>query len=171
MVAGESYRFGYKAAGDAAELVKLCEEYGLAAYIIKSVMDRNQKVVNSVNSKERGQVSSTRVRYALSVGDMKYVCELLGRRHRLILMAKGLEGLINSNSSSRLSAPKSCLLNLAPKEGLYNKCFVCTIDENLIPCRVVIDSTHVHIEMDEIGTCHPVGTQDYLSIEFGDEGV
>lgn len=169
MVAGESYRFGYKAAGDAVELVKLCEEYGLGAYIIKSVMDKNQKVVNSANSKERGQVSSTRVRHALSVGDMKYVSELLGRRHRLILMTKGLEGL--SNSNSRVSAPKSCLLNLAPKEGLYNKCFVCTSDENLIPCRVIIDSTHVHIETDELGTYYPVGIQDYLSIEFGDEGA
>ncbi|XP_022139223.1 FAD synthetase 2, chloroplastic-like [Momordica charantia] len=169
VVAGESYRFGYKAAGDAVELVKLCEEYGLGACIIKSVMDKNQKVVNSANSKERGQVSSTRVRYALSIGDMKYVSELLGRRHRLILMAKGLEGF--SNRNSRVSAPKSCLLNLAPKEGLYNNCFVCTIDENLIPCCVVIDSTHVHIEMDEIGTCNPLETQDYLSVEFGDEAA
>lgn len=168
-MAGESYRFGYKAAGDAAELVKLCEEYGLGACIIKSVMDKNQKVVNSANSKERGQVSSTRVRYALSIGDMKYVSELLGRRHRLILMAKGLEGF--SNRNSRVSAPKSCLLNLAPKEGLYNNCFVCTIDENLIPCRVVIDLTHVHVEMDEIGTCNPLETQDYLSVEFGDEAA
>ncbi|XP_023524438.1 FAD synthetase 2, chloroplastic-like [Cucurbita pepo subsp. pepo] len=171
VVAGESYRFGYKAAGDAAELVKLCEEYGLGAYIIKSVMDTNQKVVNSTNSMERGQVSSTRVRYALSIGDMKYVSELLGRRHRLILMAKGLEGLSNSNSNSRVSAPKSCLLNLAPKEGLYNKCFICTSDDDLIPCRVVIDSTHVHIEMDDIGTRHPVGTQNYLSVEFDHEGA
>ena len=168
-MAGESYRFGYKAAGDAAELVKLCEEYGISAYIIKSVMDRNQKVVNSANSKERGQVSSTRVRHALSKGDMKYVSELLGRRHRLILMAEGLEGF--SNSNNRVSAPRSCLLNLAPKEGLYNNCFVCTTDENLIPCRVAIDSTHVHIEMDDIGTSHLVGTQDRVNVEFGDEVV
>ncbi|KAL0539232.1 hypothetical protein IC582_023415 [Cucumis melo] len=166
VVAGESYRFGYKAAGDAAELVKLCEEYGISAYIIKSVMDRNQKVLNSANSKERGQVSSTRVRHALSIGDMKYVSELLGRRHRLILMEKGLEGF--SNTNSRVSAPRSCLLNLSPKEGFYNNCFLCTTDENLIPCRVAIDSTHVHIEMDDIGTIHLVGTQDCVNIEFGD---
>ncbi|RZB43240.1 FAD synthetase, chloroplastic [Glycine soja] len=36
---GENYQFGYKAAGDALELVKLCEEYGMEAYIIKSVME------------------------------------------------------------------------------------------------------------------------------------
>ena len=47
------------------ELVKLCEEYGMEAYIIKSVMDKNRfsADMNSVtNSIERGQVSSTRVR-------------------------------------------------------------------------------------------------------------
>ncbi|MCI56246.1 riboflavin biosynthesis protein RibF-like, partial [Trifolium medium] len=73
LVAGENYRFGYKAAGDASELVKLCEEYGMEAYIIKSVMDKNQFSTNinsNIGSKERGQVSSTRVREALAVGDM-----------------------------------------------------------------------------------------------------
>ncbi|KAK7290434.1 hypothetical protein RIF29_04862 [Crotalaria pallida] len=47
LVAGENYRFGYKAAGDALELVMLCEEYGLEAYIINSVMD----IINSTFSR------------------------------------------------------------------------------------------------------------------------
>ncbi|CAL9243837.1 unnamed protein product [Arabidopsis halleri] len=42
VVAGENYRFGYKASGDASELVRLCEEYGITAYIINSVMDKKQ---------------------------------------------------------------------------------------------------------------------------------
>ncbi|XP_022945275.1 FAD synthetase 2, chloroplastic-like isoform X1 [Cucurbita moschata] len=163
VVAGESYRFGYKAAGDTAE-------YGVGAYIIKSVMDKNQEFTDSTNSKEQGQVLSTRVRYTLSTGDMKYVSELLGCRHRLVLMAKDVEGL--SYSNSRVSVPRSCSLNLAPKEGLYDKCFVWSFDQNLTPCRVVIDSSHVHIELDELATCrHPVGTDDYISVEFDDEGV
>ncbi|KAL5194574.1 FAD synthetase 1, chloroplastic [Glycine soja] len=60
----ENYQFGYKAAGDALELVKLCEEYGMEAYIIKSVMDKNRfsaDMISVTNSIERGQVSSTRV--------------------------------------------------------------------------------------------------------------
>ncbi|XP_050250251.1 FAD synthetase 2, chloroplastic-like [Quercus robur] len=173
VVAGENYRFGYRAAGDALELVRLCEEYGLGAYIIGSVMDKKQyaRNMNSSDSKERGQVSSTRVRRALAVGDMRYVSELLGRKHRLILMAKDQEGF--TSNKSRVSAPKSCLLNLAPKEGLYEKCSLFIGEDNLVPCKVVIDTKHVHIEMDEVGTCNIVGNQDLrlLCIEFGDSGT
>ncbi|KAE8023022.1 hypothetical protein FH972_008776 [Carpinus fangiana] len=170
VVAGENYRFGYRAAGDALELVRLCEEYGMEACIIKSVMDKNEyaRNLNANDSKERGQVSSTRVRRALAVGDMRYVSELLGRKHRLILMAKDEGGL--SSNGSRVSVPKSCLLNLAPKEGLYEKCSIVVGEEKSVACKVVIDITHVHIEMDEQGICNIAGNQDLrlLRIEFGD---
>ncbi|XP_062107965.1 FAD synthetase 2, chloroplastic-like isoform X2 [Humulus lupulus] len=168
VVAGENYRFGYKAAGDAAELVKLCEEYGMGAYIINPVMDNNQLFVNinSGNPNDRGQVSSTRVRRALAVGDMKYVSELLGRRHRLILKANNRE--VFTCNKHKLSTPKSCLLNLAPKEGLYENCYL-IVGEKLIPCRVVIDTAQIHIEMDDIGTSSYFGSEDLelLRIEFG----
>lgn len=149
VVAGENYRFGYKAAGDASELVKLCDEYGIEAYIIKSVMDKNQYSanLNSNNPKEKGQVSSTRVRQALAAGDMRYVSELLGRLHRLILMATDSEGFIVSNY--KVSASKSCLMNLAPKEGLYEKCYLFLEQENVVQCRVVIDTKFVHVEISD----------------------
>ncbi|XP_062163634.1 FAD synthetase 2, chloroplastic-like [Alnus glutinosa] len=170
VVAGENYRFGYRAAGDALELARLCEEYGIEACIIKSVMDKNEyaRNINASDSKERGQVSSTRVRRALAVGDMRYVSELLGRKHRLILMANNEEGL--SSNGSRVSVPKSCLLNLAPKEGLYGKCSIVVGEEKVVACKVVIDITHVHIEMDEVDTCNIVGNQALrlFRIEFGD---
>nr|XP_009592244.1 FAD synthetase 2, chloroplastic-like isoform X2 [Nicotiana tomentosiformis] len=145
VVAGENYRFGYRASGDASDLVKLCKEYGLEAYIINSVMDKNQISgdLNSREKKERGQVSSTRVRYALDKGDMKYVSELLGRNHRLVLLMEDQERFISEKN--RLSAPKSCLLNLAPKEGLYENCSV-SIDENVVPCRVTVNTTDIHLE-------------------------
>jgi FAD synthase len=172
-LAGQNYRFGYRAAGDALELVRLCEEYGMEACIIKSLMDKNEyaRNVNANDSKERGQVSSTRVRRALAVGDMRYVSKLLGRKHRLILMAKD-EGGFSSNGS-RVSVPKSCLLNLAPKEGLYEKCSIVVGEEKVVACKVVIDLTHVHIEMDELGICNIAGNQDLrlLRIEFGDSGA
>ncbi|XP_021811319.1 FAD synthetase 2, chloroplastic-like [Prunus avium] len=172
VVAGENYRLGYKAAGDATELVRLCEEYGIGAYIINSVMDKNDYSINinSSDVKDRGQVSSTRVRRALAVGDMKYVSQLLGRQHRLILMGKEQEGF--RCGKNKLSVPKSCLLNLGPKEGLYEKCYVFVgEDDELVSCSVVIDREFVHIEMDEVGaSCNVVGTQDLsrLRIEFGD---
>lgn len=165
-MAGENYRFGYKAAGDASDLVRLCEEYDMEAYIINSVMDKNQYSfnMNSSDLKDRGQVSSTRVRHALAVGDMKYVSELLGRQHRLILRAKGQD--VFTLSESKISASKSSSLNLAPKEGLYEKCNVVIGDGEMLPCRVVIDTTFIHIEMDDIGSC---GSQNFqfLRIDFG----
>ncbi|KAF6170877.1 hypothetical protein GIB67_018959 [Kingdonia uniflora] len=122
VVTGENYRFGYKAAGDTKQLIELCEEYGMGAYIVSSVMDKNQLIENRgpTNTKENGQVSSTRVRHALAEGDMKYVSELLGRKHRLMLSR---QGEIKSEGN-KLSAPKSSLLNLSPKEGLYGNCSV-----------------------------------------------
>lgn len=167
-MAGENYRFGYKAAGDTEQLVKLCEEYGMGAYIINSVMDKNQCSINlnSSNPKDRGQVSSTRVRRALAVGDMKYVMELLGRRHRLILKANNQD--VFTCVKNKLSAPKSSLLNLAPKEGLYEKCCV-FVGEKLVPCRVVIDTAQIHIELGDIGASSIFSSEDskLLCIEFG----
>lgn len=174
VVAGENYRFGYKAAGDALELVKLCEEYGMEAYIINSVMDKSHCSANinsSTNSKERGQVSSTRVRQALAVGDMRYVSQLLGRQHRLILFASDQERF--SIGEYKVSAPKSCLLNLAPKEGLYEKCSLFLGQENIMQCRVVIDTKFVHVETDKGGLSDIFGAQNlrFLHIEFGDSGT
>ncbi|XAR72630.1 FAD synthetase [Bertholletia excelsa] len=174
VVAGENYRFGYRAAGDASELVRLCEEYGMRAYIINPIMDKNQgdsKTTNSSDSKERGQVSSTRVRHALAKGDMKYVSELLGRKHRLVLMIRDQEW--SHSNRHRVSAQKSCLLNLPPKEGLYKSCSLFIGSENVMPCRVIIDATHIHLELDEPATCNRIVSQDFrcLGIEFGESGV
>ncbi|XP_048225948.1 FAD synthetase 2, chloroplastic isoform X2 [Ricinus communis] len=173
VVAGENYRFGYKAAGDASDLVRLCEEYGLGAYIINSVMDNKKDPINSNSrdSKDRGQVSSTRVRQALALGDMKYVSKLLGRRHRLMLMLKDQRGLTSSSSSRwRISAPKSCLLNLPPKDGFYKNCFLLFGNENRMTCSAIIDSMYIHLEMDELGLSIYNGSQDFqlLGVEFGD---
>lgn len=141
----------------------------MGAYIINSVMDRNHysQNTNSSDLKDRGQVSSTRVRRALAVGDMKYVSELLGRPHRLILMAKSQEPF--TFSRNKVSASKLSLLNLAPKEGLYKNCSVFVGDEKIESCRVVIDAAYIHIEMDDVGSCSSSGTRDFqlLSIEFG----
>ncbi|XP_030547369.1 FAD synthetase 2, chloroplastic-like isoform X1 [Rhodamnia argentea] len=173
VVAGENYRFGYKAAGDALELSRLCRECGMGAYIIKSIMDKNQEFfhIDASDLNERGQVSSTRVRHALAAGDMNYVSELLGRRHRLVIKTKGRE--VVSCPKHCFSAPKSCLLNLAPKDGVYNNCYIVNSQENLVPCGVVIDTRAIHVQMDESGVCDDFGIRDFqlLHIEFGDSRV
>lgn len=164
---GENYRFGYKAAGDASELVRLCDKYGIHAYIINSVMDKNQDTINPAlrDKKERGQVSSTRVRYALSKGEINYVSELLGRQHRLILSAGRKEEFVSVEN--RLSAPRAYLLNLPPKDGLYGHCSL-IVGDRQFSCRVLIDSTHIHIESDEKGLCFSdaYNNHRFLGIEF-----
>lgn len=173
VVAGQNYRFGYRAAGDASDLVQLCKEYGIGAYIINPVMDKNQDSVNinSINSKEQGQVSSTRVRHALSKGDMKYVSELLGRHHRLMLMVKNKEKV--TSDRKRLSAPRSCLLNLPPKEGIYSNCSLLIGDKNVVPCRITIDTTEIHLDLnDRAASTHFTSPDlELLSIDFGESMV
>ncbi|XP_075500937.1 FAD synthetase 1, chloroplastic-like [Primulina tabacum] len=176
VVAGQNYRFGYKAAGDASDLVQLCAEFGMSACIIDSVMDKNQdsKDINCSNSKEKGQVSSTRVRHALAKGDMKYVSELLGRRHRLMLGVKNKEKFFINGM--RLSAPRSCLLNLPPCEGVYEDCCLLIGEENVVvPCRVIIETTNIHVELEELDLApHSHVTaqnSELLGIEFGESSV
>ncbi|GMJ03403.1 hypothetical protein like AT5G08340 [Hibiscus trionum] len=172
VVAGENYRFGYKAAGDASELVRLCDEFGIGAYIINSVMDRHQDArnMNRYDLKERGQVSSTRVRRALAEGDMKYVSELLGRPHRLLLTIKDWENFTGTSSKQRVSAPKSSLLNLPPKDGFYENCALLFGEREPVTCRVSIDTTHIHLEVDRVDFIDDDYSQNsqVLGIEFGE---
>ncbi|XP_047966995.1 FAD synthetase 1, chloroplastic [Salvia hispanica] len=174
VVAGENYRFGYKAAGNSSDLVRLCDEYGMKACIIKTVMDKHQYSTdvgsNSGSSQERGQVSSTRVRQALGNGDMRYVSELLGRHHRLMLMIRNSENIFSDRK--RLSVKyRPCLLNLPPKEGVYENCSLVVGDESPVICRVTIDSTCIHLELDEQEVAHHMNSSAQnllLGIDFGE---
>ncbi|CAH2073543.1 unnamed protein product [Thlaspi arvense] len=167
-VLGENYRFGYKASGDSSELVRLCEEYGIGAYIISSVMDKKEDSgkIDSGDSKDRGQVSSTRVRQALAAGDMRYVSELLGRAHRLILRVRTRDMV---NHERRISVPRSSVLNLPPGNGIYKACLLLVGDEPSIPCSVVVDTLDIHVEIEEPLLCNSDWSQEFrlLSVEFG----
>ncbi|KAG2334431.1 hypothetical protein Bca52824_005611 [Brassica carinata] len=167
VVAGENYRFGYKASGDASELVRLCEEYGIGAYIISSVMDKKQdsQKRDSRDSKDRGQVSSTRVRQALAAGDMSYVSELLGRAHRLILQVSTGD----MQTERRVSVPRSALLNLPPGNGIYKACLILAGDGPSVPCSVVVDTSCIHVETEELQLCNSDWSQEFQlwSVEFG----
>lgn len=71
IVVGFNYRFGYNRIGDTALLLQLCEGYGVGLTVIDPV--------------QRGgaAVSSTRVRQAVSDGDMPLAQMLLGRPYAL----------------------------------------------------------------------------------------
>lgn len=133
-------------------------------------MDKTQtsRITIATNSKERGQVSSTRVRHALAEGDMKYVSELLGRKHRLKFILPEQEGSSIFKGENRISAPKSCLLNLQPKDGSYGNCTLLFDDNNILPCKTIIDSTHIHVESDGKASWTEFLSQDcrVITIEF-----
>ncbi|XP_062212716.1 FAD synthetase, chloroplastic-like isoform X3 [Phragmites australis] len=167
-IKGENYRFGYKASGDAAELVKLCEEFGLSAFIVRSVMDTAKRshngVAATINSSDKGQVSSSRVRHALAMGDMEYVSDLLGRKHRLVLTVN--EDCLHEGK--KIIFPSSCTLNMPPAEGLYENCDIVN-GGYLGPCRVIINSDTTVVEMKDENSLSPNPIQEVgqLSIEFG----
>lgn len=68
----------------------------------------------SEKSREKGQVSSTRVRQALAAGHIRAVTELLGRLHRLVIKT---ENSIIEHCELRL--PLGAALNQYPKDGCY----------------------------------------------------
>ena len=86
VVAGENYRFGYRASGSAADLVSFGEKYGLRVKIV-SLLDADKLGAEACDNDgcEGEQVSSSRVRACLKFGDVDAVTKLLGRKHRLCL--------------------------------------------------------------------------------------
>lgn len=153
--------------------MRLCKECGIRAYIINSVMDKNQASGNAdteedSKSKERGQVSSTRVRHALAAGDVRYVKELLGRPHRVISRVRTQD--ITSKGRG-ISLQTSSLLNLPPGNGVYKACSLIVCDEHPIPCKVVVDTSSINIETEEVEERfhNSDESQEFLllEIEFG----
>eukprot|EP00250_Pteridium_aquilinum_P004994 c15163_g1_i2 orf=82-1161(+) len=135
VVAGANYRFGYKAAGNASDLVQLCGKFGLEVCIVDTVMDETQslsgvsKDLQEAYGREKAQVSSTRVRKALSIGDMRHVTELLGREHRLVLT---LDDCVIR--AQMIHVPISSALNQVPMDGTYSSDILlsggCNIEED-----------------------------------------
>ncbi|GAQ84113.1 hypothetical protein KFL_001760220 [Klebsormidium nitens] len=117
IVAGDNYRFGYKAAGDAAQLQSLGAARGLAVAIVGSVQDCGPACAPGGIPLADRKISSTRVREALQRGDLQCVEQLLGRRHQL---AVGLPGSsVNIASYAHLKLPRLNFLNEPPCLGTY----------------------------------------------------
>ena len=68
LACGENYRFGKRAAGNSTMLSKLCEENGIECIIVPPVTYRGKII------------SSSRIREALSKGDVKSASRMLGRQ-------------------------------------------------------------------------------------------
>ncbi len=122
VVAGENYRFGYRASGSAGDLVAFGKKYGLRVKIV-SLLDADKLGAEACDSDDcKGeQVSSSRVRACLKFGDVDAVTKLLGRKHRLCLekiIADDREvGTIMTDDDENFVAYKS--ENITPKAGDY----------------------------------------------------
>lgn len=68
VVVGENFRFGYKAAGDVADLDRLMREHGGEVCAVR---------IRSANGEE--EINSTRIRELLAVGEVESAARLLGR--------------------------------------------------------------------------------------------
>lgn len=177
VVAGANYRFGYKASGDASDLVQLCGEYGLKAYIVDPVMDKfDRSSLEQRNTgsdlREKGQVSSTLVRKALAAGNIKRVEQLLGRKHRLMLTTDDCTVTKNTLVSCR-----SSVLNQPPMEGEY-ECMIMIrgnddVDrngngnENIIGYGdLKINSTQVEVTLHEGSFQAHLNGKSFIDLEF-----
>lgn len=177
VVAGANYRFGYKASGDASDLVQLCGEYGLKAYIVDPVMDKfDRSSLEQGNTgadlREKGQISSTLVRKALAAGNIKRVEQLLGRKHRLMLTTDSCTVTKNTLVSCR-----SSVLNQPPREGQYG-CMIMTrgnddVDrngngnENIIGYGdLKINSTQIEVTLHEGSFQAHLNGKSFIDLEF-----
>ena len=120
VVAGENYRFGYRASGSAEDLVSFGEKYGLRVKIV-SLLDANKLGAEACDNDgcKGEQVSSSRVRACLKFGDVDAVTKLLGRNHRLCL-----EKIIATNGEKETMDDDENFVaykseNITPKAGDY----------------------------------------------------
>jgi riboflavin kinase/FMN adenylyltransferase len=78
---GENFRFGAKRSGDCHDLVRLGERHGIAVEVVPMLWDQSKRI------------SSSRIRQALSMGDLKEARRLLDRPYRFrgrVVMGRGL---------------------------------------------------------------------------------
>ncbi|CAI5502275.1 unnamed protein product [Closterium sp. Naga37s-1] len=102
IVAGSNYRFGFRAAGTASDLVALGAKHGLHVMIVDTVTDAHAHMHTDVLAdsdvpapaaaaaaseaeEEETHVSSTRVRQQLCEGNVEAVAVLIARRHRILV--------------------------------------------------------------------------------------
>jgi FAD synthase len=161
--AGADYRFGFRAAGKASDLVELCKKYGLQSTIVEPVMDSKDAPAVDGCSKDKGQVSTTRIRKALAEGDMKRVAELLGRNHRLYIEVKDF--VRNENV---ISFPIANVLNQPPTVGSYECSLYLegTNDNDLSLLQVRIQETDISLELQDSSLVNKITQQSRIALDF-----
>ena len=157
--AGADYRFGFRAAGKASDLVELCIKYGLQSAIVEPVMDSEDAPAVDGCSKDKGQVSTTRIRKALAEGDLKRVAELLGRIHRLYIEVKDS----SVSNSSVITFPIANVLNQPPAPGSY-QCSLLHLDDLVVQVR--IQENEISLELQGPNLVNKITQQSRIALDF-----
>ena len=122
VVVGENFRFGYKAAGDFAELKRLMRRFGGDAFAVE---------VRGA----AGEISSTRIRAVLLEGDVSEAAKLLGRLYRV----RG-EVVVGDRRGRTIGFPtangRPDPAVIVPARGVY-ACFVRVGEESYAACTNV----------------------------------
>ncbi|MGI9047949.1 MAG: bifunctional riboflavin kinase/FAD synthetase [Rubrobacteraceae bacterium] len=120
VVVGENFRFGYKAAGDVDELVRLMRSHGGEVFTV------------ALHRGEEKEVNSTRIRNLISSGEVDKAADLLGRPYVL----RG-EVVVGDRRGRTIGFPTANVLPdpdvVVPAHGVY-ACYVDVGGEKYAAC-------------------------------------
>jgi FAD synthase len=128
VVAGSDYRFGYRASGAVEDLKFFGQKLGVEVTVVDLVPSGEKYEDASgdgmlLEKDATAQVSSTRVRACLALGDVEQAARLLGRPHRLVLSQKESESEASMSgtekNSKEVTRSLTCALNQYPASGVY----------------------------------------------------
>jgi riboflavin kinase / FMN adenylyltransferase len=105
VLVGSNFRFGKRAAGDAATLEQLGERYSFETDILAPVIWRKRVI------------SSSEIRRLIEAGDVSTACRMLGRPHSLVGAVVRGEGIGSKQTVPTLNLDTSA--EIVPANGVY----------------------------------------------------
>ncbi len=169
VVTGENYRFGYKAAGDVEDLKTFGAENGMTVNVVDLVPAQTRSAMGLGD-----QVSSSRVRQALSDGKIDDVNWMLGREHRLVFDVSGerMTTALRAALASGVDEIKISLEaaeNQPPSDGHYTaRVYVdqSPEDTTVSPTTVPVQVSYGRLVVDRHDVPDVVFAQRLIAVDF-----
>ena len=139
VVCGHDYNFGYRGQGNAKNLLQHCTALGIGCDIVEKVEYLG------------AEVSSTRIRACLEVGDLDTANALLGHRHffsGVVTHGKKLGRLLGCPTANQILPPELLELN----HGVYATC-------------VELDDGARHIAVTNVGSRPSLDDGQHITVE------
>jgi len=169
VVTGENYRFGYKAAGDVEALKKYGAANGLTVDVVDLVPARRPSAAGLGD-----QVSSSRIRRALSDGNIDEANDMLGREHRVVCDMTGeratnaLRAAVERNLDE-INLSLECVLNQPPSDGAYSaRVYVDPVsdDTTVNQQKVTVKVSYGRLSIDRADVPEILGARELIAIDF-----